>query len=212
MPSSMHLILAFSKALKRLLAKEPWIGLALGFLIFSIWPMMLYMNGNVDTIDWYIKTTFKFTMMEARGITKFNFFDYFTFLLKQTAPWFLLAVFSIKFYFNERKNELHTFSLLVFTSFLLLLSIPKFKYSNYLLPLYPFYSMAAAYALKNLLKEGWFEKIKKGTMYLFLAGSLTLLVFPLTTKTRRDAVIYKSLELTRGLKRQPNVWVTISSS
>ncbi|MFT6069544.1 MAG: 4-amino-4-deoxy-L-arabinose transferase-like glycosyltransferase [Bacteriovoracaceae bacterium] len=205
-----HLIA--TKSLKRIWTFTPWFSLLLGFLIFSIWPISLYLNGYSETFDWYIKTTFKFTMIEGRGVTKFNLFDYLIFLLKQTGPWLLLSFFSIKLLIKERKDGLHLFGTCIFFSLLVLLSIPKFKYSNYLLPLYPFYAMTAAYALNSLLKEGWFEKVRKGTMYLFLLTSLTLLIFPLTTKTRRDKVIHKSLEITKGLKKQPNVWVTIDSS
>lgn len=211
-PLAIFFHLLATKSFRKIWAITPWASLILGLLIFMTWPISLYLNNRTDTFDWYLKTTFKFTMLEGRGVTKFNYFDYFIFLLKQTGPWLLLSLFSIKVLVKEKTKGLHLFGVTTFFSLLILLSIPKFKYSNYLLPLYPFYAITAAYALNSFLKEGWFEKIRKGTMYLFLVTSLTLLVFPLTTKTRRDKIIHKSLEITKGLKKQPNVWVTIDSS
>jgi 4-amino-4-deoxy-L-arabinose transferase-like glycosyltransferase len=211
-PLAIFFHLLATKSFKKIGSFTPWASLLFGLLIFSIWPVALYLNGRMDTLDWYLKTTFKFTLLEARGVTKFNFFDYFIFLLKQTGPWLLLSFYSIKLLFREKKNDLHLFGVTTFFSLLILLSIPKFKYSNYLLPLYPFYAITVAYAVNSFLKEGWFEKIKKGTMYLFLLTSLTLLIFPLTTKVRRDKIIHKSLGITKGLKKQPNVWITIDSS
>jgi 4-amino-4-deoxy-L-arabinose transferase-like glycosyltransferase len=211
-PLAIFFHLFATKSFKKILDVTPWLSLLLGLIIFSIWPLTLYLNGNFETFEIYLNNTFKFTMVDARGVTKFNYFDYFIFLLKQTGPWFLLSLYSIKILFKEKKNDLHLFGISTFFSLLILLSIPKFKYSNYLLPLYPFYAITVAYAVNSFLKEGWFEKIKRGTMYLFILTSLTLLVFPLTTNTRRDKIIHKTLGITKGLKRQPNVWVTINQS
>jgi len=204
--------LAFTKSFSKLKDPFPWLGFTLGLIMFSIWPISLLLTGNKVTIDWYIKSTFINTMIEGRGVEKFNSFDYVIFLFKQTGPWLILILLSLKNYLKKKENDFHGFSLIAFFSLLILLSIPKFKYSNYLLPLYPFYAISVGFYLASLLKEGWFEKVKKGTCYLFVTASLVLLIFPLTVKTRRDKEIHQALKMSRGLKKQPEVWVTINDS
>lgn len=206
----MHLL--FAKKISLLKQVTPWLSLLLGFIIFSIWPLLLLIKGRADVLDLYIESTFFHTMLDGRGVTKFNYFDYLIFLLKQTGPWLLLSFYSLYKLKKGYKNDLLLFSCTTFFSLLIFLSIPKFKYSNYLLPLYPFYAIVAANALAFFLSDSRVEKIKKGVLYLFVATSMALLVFPLTVGIRRDKPIFEILKMTKGLEKKPNLWLTIDGA
>ncbi len=211
-PLAILVHLAFTKSFIKLKQLLPWLSFLLGFVIFSLWPIALLIKGRSDVLNLYIESTFFHTMLEGRGVTKFNYFDYVVFLLKQTGPWLLLSLYSLYRIKKGFKNELLLFSCTTFFSLLVFLSIPKFKYSNYLLPLYPFYAIIAANGLSFFLNSKKLENIKRAVLYLFVATSLTLLIFPLTVETRRDKPIFDILKISKGLKRQPDLWLTINGS
>mgnify|MGYP003974948359 CR=1 FL=1 len=197
-----------TKNLTLLKSYRPWIGLSLGFLIFALWPFALALNGKISIFYSWFDFTFRHTITDARG-TETSVFTYFIFLLRNCLPIFIGAIYSFWYY---KKENLHcSFFLLMgtlFLSYLLLLSIPEFKYSHYLIPLYPAMALLAAFGLKNISEE---VEIKIKGIYkgLVILVTLTLLTFPVTTKIRRDPEIYKLKSLFEQAKQTPKVWKII---
>ena len=98
-----HLLV--TKDLKRLLTPVPWGGLFLGLILFSIWPLSLYLKGEFGVFTHYLDFTFLHTIKDGRGGSS-SFFTYFLFLLKQTPLWFLLFGFTLfKFFKKEYKSK-----------------------------------------------------------------------------------------------------------
>lgn len=207
-PLAILVYLLSTKKSNLLLAVKPWLGIAIGFLIFSLWPFCLYMSGRMDIFFDYYKTIFIDTAYLARGQPS-PFYIYFKFLLITCLPWFLLVFFSIYLLIKQKikfeyKNIL-IFLLCYFIPTFLILSMAKFKYSHYLIPLYPAMSMIAAISIISVINT---EKIQKFKIRILLPIALILplvfVIFPIGTKTKRDPEIFKTLDIYRGLQKPPN--------
>jgi 4-amino-4-deoxy-L-arabinose transferase-like glycosyltransferase len=201
-----HLIM--TKKISILKTIKPWLGLGLGFLIFGIWPLSLWFSGKIYIFHNWFSFTFMHTLTDSRGVQT-SFFTYFIFLLKNCGPLFVGAVYSFWLYRKEKITcDFYILMSILFFNFLLLLSIPEFKYSHYLMPLYPSLAFLAAYSLKNI-NEKVEIKIKNFYQGLVILVTLVLLIFPVTTKTKRDKEIYKLKNIFEQTQIAPKVWKII---
>lgn len=204
-PLTLLVHLATTGSFKRLLKAGPWLGLLFGFLIFSIWPLSLYFNGKFALFEKYLDFTFFHTITEGRGEGGTSPFTYVVFLLKTCAPWFLLALYSSFKAIKDRKDTFHLLFAVAFFCILVPLSIPRFKYSHYLMPIYPVMAVLAAYPFMNL-SEKILSKLKKGILGIAVTTALVLLIFPLTNKIRRDPEIYEIKSLMEKSGAKPSYW------
>lgn len=205
LPIGIVLHLIFSKSLEKLKEINAWGGLGLGFLLFALWPLSLYLTDNFQIfLDWY-KFTFVITIGKSRGTAE-PIYTYLIFLLKQTPLWLGLFLFSI---YKMKKNSLHFASAIFFFGLLFVLSIPKFKYSNYLIPLYPFLAIGASFGVKCLGDKvyGKFHQVFVGLIFLI---SLILLIFPLTNTSKRDSGIHSLKEILQATKVPIKRWINVS--
>ena len=67
-PLGYFIFLIMSNSVKETLINfKPWAGLSVGFIIFSIWPLLLYYNNHFYIFEYYIKKQFFFSVVEGRG-------------------------------------------------------------------------------------------------------------------------------------------------
>ena len=183
-----------------------WLGFLFGLMVFSLWPLALYLNNQLPVFyDWYQATIID-TIFKGRGQESNQLTLYFVFLLKQTNIWFVLALMGTWNFFKSRRHDrLLGLSVAWFWSLLILLSLTKFKYSNYLMPLYPAMAMLAANSVRFKGDKfiSYFSSIFRS---LALTLGLVLLIFPLTHQSRRDIEITKSLEILKMHNYTPTAW------
>ncbi|MEI8348271.1 MAG: glycosyltransferase family 39 protein, partial [Pseudomonadota bacterium] len=211
-PVVIILHLFFSKRPRKLLALTPWAGLLLGIGIFAIWPLALYFHGDWFIFQEYLGSVFVQSLSEGRGVTDTTFFDYFVFLLKQTAPWFISALITVFLFFrSQRQNAFLSFWIILFLLFLFLVSLVKLKYSHYLIPVYPALAILAAYPL-SLLQRRFLNFYAYAIKISAMGLTLLLLIFPLSVTSSRDQELFKTLDLLRLLPQKPNTWGLVDNA
>lgn len=204
-----HLII--TKRGRSLLGLHPWLGLSLSFLIFSVWPIGLYSIGKFQIFESYVNTQLFNTMLEGRGTVEVNYFLYFVHLLKTCFPWVLASFFGAKMALKKENKELFLLFLVWFLVVLIPLSLIKFKYSHYIIPLYPALAVMAGYFFFERNNE-FQNKIYSGLRILVPVVALVLLIFPLTTKIRRHKEVFKTLEVLRLYDHSPRAWYVVDDA
>jgi 4-amino-4-deoxy-L-arabinose transferase-like glycosyltransferase len=200
-----HFVL--TKSWDKLKSPKPWLSFVMAFAIFSLWPLLLYFNGRIDIFTKYLHSTFSHTISGGRGLESYQFHAYFVFLLKQTPHLFLLLIYVL----IKKKDDLTKFSLVAFITILLFLTAQKLKYSHYLIVLYPYYALAVGEALERI-KDDLSQKVSFFIKTITTIGALVLLIFPLTTKIKRDVPLYETKEVVESIKVKPNAWAIIGDS
>jgi len=204
-PLSIFANLVLRKKLDLLLRFNAWVGLLFGFLIFSIWPLSLYFTNNFDIfLDWF-KFTFLITIKDGRGAPE-PFYTYFLFLIKQAHLWLILTIVGL---FKFRKNEDLVDAFSFFIAILLFLSIPKFKYSHYIISLYPFLAICSAWGLKAL-GGTFYRNFYRCFVGLAFSASLVLLVFPITNTSRRDTGVHFLKKVLEHTNSPIKAWVNVN--
>ena len=202
-----HLVV--TKNTKKLFDIWPWCGLVLGCFLFCLWPLLLKLNGQSEIFFKWVDFVFFHTLKDGRGESSSSL-TYILFLLKHCGPWFLLSAFSIKYYKKIGKNDpLYLLFLTTFLSILILLSFQRFKYSHYLIPVYPALAFLAAYSLQGL-GDKIVLKIKTCYRGLAVLVVLILLIFPLTTSIKRDREIYKLKSYFEMANTTPKQWKIVN--
>jgi 4-amino-4-deoxy-L-arabinose transferase-like glycosyltransferase len=210
-PIAFFLFLLTQKKTKTLICIKPWASLGLGLGLFSLWPLALYFADKSYIFTAWVGHTFKHTIVDGRGEPSSSL-TYLKFLLIQCAPWLILVGVGLwkRFKKGEQNSsfDLHViFALVLF----LILSTASFKYSHYLLPLYPSLAIAAGFVLSRLSFSVW-EKAQRIVMGLAIAAALVLLIFPITNKTTRDADIFSLLETIETLPASPTAWAIVDGA
>tara|TARA_R110002072_G_scaffold1989_3_gene16471 strand:+ start:34055 stop:35476 length:1422 start_codon:yes stop_codon:yes gene_type:complete len=196
-------LLATSK-FKRLKDLKPWLGLTMGLLVFSLWPLSLYLSNNFEIfLEWY-KFTFVQAIIEGRGAST-PWYVYIVFLLKNVNIIFIFSLFGVYFSFKE-KNGLSFFSTIIFFVIVVTLSTRGLKYSNYLIPLYPFLALLAANGISKLWKNSE-VKIVNFSKYLIPITALVLLIFPITNESGRDRELIEAKEILTNMDIKPKKWI-----
>lgn len=204
-PLGIVIDLIVQKKLTYLKNIHAWLGLIVGGIIFALWPLALSAYGRMDIFHQWVDFTFLHTIRDGRGAGE-PFYTYILFLLKNAPLWFILALMSLRV---VKRSELMTSAWVFFITILVFFSIPKFKYSNYLIPMYPFMGMVAGYFIHETLKDSWRLKIKKFLSVFVPVSAVVLLVFPLTTKVRRDPEIFAIIENFNQKDLKPLKWTIV---
>ena len=203
---SIFLHTLFTKNYKNLYNYKAYASLVLGLCVFLMWPLSLYLNESFYIFERWNERQFIGTVLKARGVQENDYFMYVKGLLKTVAPWLIVTGLGLK---RLRKNR-DDFYLLLFCSFLGVLipfSMAKFKYSHYILPSYIFLSMMVGIEIKKLLRGSALLRFKKTLTYLIVTASLVLLVFPLTSKQRRNINEQLVLDALKNQKIEASHWL-----
>lgn len=206
-PLALFIFLIVIKKIKLLLDYLPWVSLILGFLLFSLWPLSLYFIDRLDIFYDYLKTVFLDTAILARGQPS-PFYTYFVFFAKNIAPWFLSLVVSLYFLIKSKNDALFKTPLIFWFSYFIptifVLSFAKFKYSHYLIMLYPAIALLASWPIVHFLSERKYIFIKD-KMIPFVAIFLALIfsIFPIGNQSKRDPEIFETLNLFKNLSNGP---------
>ena len=198
-------------AKKWTLAKNPWawIGLVFGGLVFMIWPLSLYLSGRLDIIHGYYQQVFVYTIKDGRGAEAIKPLTYLIFLLKTSPLWLIFIFYGLKKKFND---SFYLFHFSIFLAMLIFLSLARFKYSHYLIPLYPFLAVGAGLVLSDLIKEKWY----KGTFYFFrylaMIAAVILIFTDLGSKITRDPQIFSIIKDLDKKNIQPEGWMVVDDA
>ena len=206
-PIAVVIDLLIQKRLDYLKSPHAWFGLILGFMIFSFWPLSLFLGGKFYIFEQWFNFTFLHTIRDARG-TGEPFYTYFLFLLRNAPLWFLLGLIGLK---SMKKSPVLGSASVFFLTILIFFSIPKFKYSNYLIPMYPFMAIVGGNFLEEVLGENAKRKIQKFLSFLIPVSALCLLIFPLTTKIRRDPEIFVIKKALKERELFPKKWTIVAN-
>lgn len=203
-----------NRKMNNLLRLPPWFGLFLGIIIFSIWPLSLFFNEKFHIFKSWFNFTFLHTISDGRGIES-SLFTYLIFLIKKCNIWFILTLVSIwKFFkkdFDKKLDDsLFKLSFSFFILFICLLSLAKFKYSHYLIPIYPFQAILVGY-LGSLMTDDTFKKVASGFKFIAVTVTLLLLIFPLTNKSKRDQEIFEVKHMLDRMDVKPRKWKIINN-
>ena len=179
----------------------------LGLAFFSLWPLSLYFTDQFSVFTNYWEFTFNHTIAQGRNQEHYNPFLYLVFLLKYAAPWVVLALWGGRL---AIKNNMFL-PLIYFITIFIPLSLAKFKYSHYLLPLYPALATLAALPLTQIPSQ--IEKyLQKSIQFFAPSLALILLIFPLTTTIKRDPELHKAMGVIQALKSPPKTWVIVDGA
>ncbi|ATH06731.1 hypothetical protein BIY24_01885 [Halobacteriovorax marinus] len=198
------------KSIGRLRSKWPWLGLFLGFLIFMIWPVSLHLGDKFYIFERWFEFTILGSIMKSRGVSE-PWYTYIVFLLKNVNVIFLLCLVGIYKNLKSEKDSFISFCSVILVTVLGLLSLQGLKYSNYLIPIYPFLAILAAFGIVSLWKNAQ-DRLMNVFQYLIPLAAVILLVFPLTSKTRRDPEITKLKEILKLSSRNVSKWIVYNNS
>ena len=183
---------------------------SLGVLLFSIWPMALFFNGEFGLFQKYLNFTFVKTAWEGRGQAPTSFLTYFKFLILHTNLFFFLFLYGSFKSFQGNEDTPKFFTIHAWTV-LLLLSLSSFKYSHYLMQIYP--SMAI------VLSYPWYKKLSRYRSFLSLpplALALILAVFLNLSSDRskgsRDRPIFEARKRFNEKGISPKKWLIYKDS
>lgn len=204
-----HLLLhkKFSTEIKTF---APIVGFIIGIILFCLWPLSLYLTHNFDIFQRYLDGQLFNSIVNARGSQDDHRpLTYIYHLTLFAGPWLLLALLSFYQAIRAKKIEpLHSLFLCWFLFLLIPLSLMKWKYSHYMLPLYPALAALAAYPLKNI-SDRIANKIFDTATILFLISGLILLVFPISNTSKRNIELFKTVNFVRTLQTQPKTWLNV---
>lgn len=202
--------LALTRKLKWLLGPWPWIGIFFGLALFSFWPLSLYLNGQIDIFYNYLTNMFLNTAVEGRGTVENDPFAYLKVLGIETAPWFLAAIWGTYVAWKKKAQDILLWACF-YLCFLIPFSLMKFKYSHYILPLYASQAVLAAYAIRDFYRKH-FAYIFGVLRPLTYVSAIVLLIFPLTTQSRRDQEVLLTLDMVQKIPNPPNAWAIVNGS
>lgn len=203
-----------NRSLKFLLKKDIWLAFIAGCLIFSLWPGLLWISGRMDIFLDYLDFQLFSTAIKGRGHSDINLFQYFIQLLKKSPHLSLLFIWSLYLFKKGKIKEyrkFYIFNLICFISYIFPLSLMKFKYSHYLIPIYPSFSIIASYPLILKLKDKMNVFNKIWCVILILAF---IPLFPLgvTNKVKRDKEIFEVAKEFARVKKIPSEWLLVEES
>jgi 4-amino-4-deoxy-L-arabinose transferase-like glycosyltransferase len=203
-----------NKSLKFLLKKDIWLAFLAGIGLFSLWPMALWSIGRLDIFYEYLDFQLFSTAIKGRGHNEIHFFQYFLQLLKNAPHVSILFIWSLVLFKRgkiKKYNEFYIFNLICFLSYIIPLSFMKFKYSHYLIPIYPSFSIIAAYPLMIKL-ENKMQVFKKVWCSILTLAFIPLFIFGVTNKVRRDKEIFMVSKEFSRLTSVPKEWLVVDES
>ncbi|CBW25303.1 putative 4-amino-4-deoxy-l-arabinose lipid A transferase [Halobacteriovorax marinus SJ] len=202
------------KSLRFLLEREIWVAFIVGGLVFSLWPISLFSIGRFDIFLSYLDFQLFSTAISGRGETELNFFLYFFHLLKSAPHICFLTLLSVYLFVKGRIKEFrefYFFNLVCVVSYLLILSCMKFKYSHYLIPIYPFLSILAGFSVYSLVEKN-LKRVTISYVAILIISFVVLFPLGVTNKVKRDKEVYEISKLFKSLERVPRNWVIVDNS
>ncbi|MBI2190888.1 MAG: glycosyltransferase family 39 protein [Planctomycetes bacterium] len=201
---AIHLLLTGSK--KTLASFKPWMSWLIGATVFGLWPFLLWRHGQWAGFEYWWRRQVSGTILQGRGQEGPEPWLYLVFLLKTAAPWLLLAAWGGWLAWKERREQpLGLLFLAWLAAVFVPFSLVTFKYSRYILPLYPALAGLAAYPALRL-SPGWQRGVAAAARWATLLAAMALLIFPITVRTRREADLFKMADLLAYLPEQPTEW------
>lgn len=211
-PMTISLHLLIMKEWRRFFSPWPWCGLILGLLIFSLWPLALYSTHQFYIFQDYLFNQILSTVVHGRGRAEWMLDTYPYYLLENAGPWFLLSLWGIYKLIKERCNDP---LVILFLSLYLVVLIPfsfvRWKYSNYIVPLFPAMAVLAAYPLSSF-SSSIYSRLIGGLRKLLVVGMVLLLVFPIIKPSKRDPELFRFLEILQLYQIEPSCWHIVDES
>jgi 4-amino-4-deoxy-L-arabinose transferase-like glycosyltransferase len=198
LPLSFLLYFIFKKDTSILMSLKPWLGLSLGIIIFLVWPMALNFNGQSEVFWMWWQRQITGTIVEGRETKELNVFTYFIDLLKIMPLHLLLLGFLIKAKKINFKNNAVLLSTIFMVVYLAAISLMKFKYSHYLLPIFPFGALILS-SLSSSMSELYHRRFQ---LIMYAVGALILvasLVLPFGKEIKRDRFL---VEVTQNIAKK----------
>lgn len=208
----MHQLFLF-RSLKFLLCKRIWLGLLSFLIVSSIWPILLYMTGRFDIFLNYLSVQFVDTAINGREVVTNDYFLYLKYLCKNS-PHLIILLLTTGILIYKRKLKIDKFLCFNFISlftYIFLLSLMKFKYSHYLIPIYTSLSICSAYSLAYFLKNKNVYFIKVWGALLTI-GFIALFPLGISNKVRRDRPIFNLGKKLKHIEEVPRSWVIVENS
>jgi 4-amino-4-deoxy-L-arabinose transferase-like glycosyltransferase len=185
-----------------------YLSLFLGFAVFGIWPLGLYLAGDGDIFQHYLHSIFSHTAYEGRGKVESSYFTYFILLAKQSPHLLILVV--LGFWKRSQLKSIGRQEIFIssfFCALLIPISFFTFKLSHYLIPIFPFWALLAALITGRF--EGKFRWMRQNSLNIALVASLVLLIFPLTIESKRDRELQQIWSLLPHKEMRPGAWAII---
>ena len=185
---SMGVYILLNNLWKKLLSPIPWLALAFGSCFYLIWPLLLALKGESEHFWGYLQASVMGTIVEGRTGANGHLFTYVLFLLEDAAPFFLLGIAGLILFFlkfKEQKNSLISLAASIFLAIMISSAFFQWKYSHYILPIYPGMAILGAYFIYDRMNY-FFNYYYFGLKYLSALACIILLIFPITTQVRRD--------------------------
>ncbi len=203
----LHLI--FSKNYKKLFTVAPWLSLITGLLIFCLWPLTLWLNGNFDIFMYWCKSQVFGTIVLGRANQNIDFLFYVKVLFLEGFPWFHLALFGS--YLAIKKKEPSSLLFLIwFWCIIIPFSFMRWKLSHYIIPAYPAMGYLAALTIEQLSERA--KRYTFGTLKIVLyVGTLALLMLPLTINSKRSYDLLQIKKVVNLLPNKPTLWINVDN-
>ena len=212
-PAGIFLHLFLTKSFSKLKCYKPWLGFIFGLFVFSLWPLSLELSGNYQIFKDYLYHQVYVTVGRGRERQDFALWTYPWHMLKVSPHIFIFFIIGIiKLPWKKAKDHPLEF---IFVSWFLAVMIPysfvRWKFSHYIIPLYPAYAFIAAYGIYSL-KDSFKQKAELTVRTLIPLVAVVLLCFPVTTNLRRDLPLIHTLDHLSGMQVQPEKVVLMSGS
>lgn len=205
-----HLLLTGN--IKRLMDWKPWCGLLSGLLVFGMWPLVLYFNDKLYVFSNYLYGQIYITLGRSRERTDWALHTYFYHMLKTSAPWFILSMVGVYQIFKKRKvNALAMLFWCSFLSIMIPYSFVRWKYSHYIIPAYPAYAALTGFVLASFSNKVQ-NRINFTIKSLVYLAVIVILMFPLTTTSRRDESLIKVCDLVSSITKEKISWSVVDNS
>lgn len=185
-PMTMIIHFIFSKNLKILSDVKPWIGLLFGFLVFSIWPVLLYSQDKFDVFLNWFQFTIIDTIFHSRGVVEKDYFLYLKHLLIFT-PLHLVSLGVSITMRRVIKDVFYDVYLILFFVVLVITSLMAFKLSHYIMCLYPPLIYCGCHVYLKIKNEKFFSFL---LTFIFII-SLVVFILPQNPKKIRDYEIFE---------------------
>lgn len=188
-----------SKKIALLKNITPWLGLLLGFFLFSLWPLALYFDGKIQIfIEWF-KFTILASALQSRGVIKNDYFLYIRHLLMFTPIHIVLLSIAIYKMRLQKYTNFFKVHLIFFLVALTITSMAKFKLSHYIMPLYPSLAIIAGFGIMEFNKF----KLPEFLVVFSLIAGLVIFINPSDPKKIRDFEIFE----VRNILMQKNLGI-----
>ena len=176
------------------------------FLIFT-WILLIIQNGGGGLLTSHLKYQIFSSVFHARGGTEYPSFWYLLgIIFTRGAPWSWLALIGggliARSWINNRKLDERVLLVLWAIVIYLGFSIPKFKFSYYILPIYVPLALLAAPLLVRFFT---FQKLIRVATGGLIGISIIIAVFPIPIRKTRGQEITPILPVIQSHLKQYNI-------